>query len=195
MDILLSIASVDITNTTGYGWLDPKGNGKFASWRAHLCQVRDEEPGQFYDRWYELFDSTFLDRRVFDHYYTKMEELIDLTPSGRELVHGGFGYGNVLVHDGQVTGVLDWQDARYGDHVFDLAYMLYWLDGGIQEVCVNVYKESLRKLGRSEAHLEDRIKCYQYYTGVDGLRFAAKTKNEGSYRAVLDKLSLLDGTN
>jgi len=194
-DILLRIASVDTSDTTGYGWLDLNGNGKFASWRDHLCQVRDEEPGQFYDRWHELFDSTFLDRKVFDHYYTSMEDLIDLTPSRRELVHGGFGYGNVLVNDDQITAVLDWQDARYGDHVFDLAYMLNWLDESTQEACVNVYKESLRKLGRSEARLEDRIKCYRYYTGVDGLRFSAKTKNEGFYRAVLDKLSLLDEIN
>jgi hygromycin-B 4-O-kinase len=68
MGLLLSIASVDTSDTAGYGWLDPNGNGKFASWREHLCQVRDEEPGQFYDRWHELFESTFLDRRVFAHY-------------------------------------------------------------------------------------------------------------------------------
>jgi hygromycin-B 4-O-kinase len=195
MDILLRIASVDTSDTTGYGWLDVNGNGKFASWREHLCQVRDEEPGQFYDRWHELFDSTFLDRKVFDHYYTKMEDLIDLTPSRRELVHGGFGYGNVLVNDGQIAAVLDWQDARYGDPVFDLAYMLNWLDRSTQKACVNVYRASLKKLGRSEAHLEDRMKCYQYYVGIDGLRFAAKTENENFHRAVLDKLSLLDGTN
>ena len=94
-----------------------------------------------------------------------------------------------------ITGVLDWQDARYGDHVFDLAYMLNWLDGSTQEACVNIYKELLKKLGRSEARLEGRMKCYQYYTGVDGLRFAAKTKNERFYRAILDKLSLLDGVD
>jgi hygromycin-B 4-O-kinase len=195
MDLLLRIASIDTSGTTGYGWLDVNGNGKFTSWREHLCQVRDEEPGQFHDRWHRHFDSTFLDRKVFDHYYTKMEDLIDQTPSRRQLVHGGFGYGNVLVKDGQIIAVLDWQDARYGDSIFDLAYMRNWLDASIQEMCRNVYKESLERLGCSEAHLEDRIKCYQYYTGIDGLRFAAKTENESFYRAVLDKLALLDGTN
>jgi len=195
MDTLLRIASVDTSDTTGYGWIDLNGNGIFASWREYLCQIRDEEPGQFYDRWHELFDSTFLDREVFDHYYTIMENMIDMTPSRRELVHGGFGYGNVLVNDDRVTAVLDWQDARYGDHVFDLAYMLNWLEKSTQEACVNVYKESLRKLGPSETRVEDRIKCYRYYSGIDGLRFAAKTKNEGFYRAVLDKLSLLNEIN
>ena len=192
MDILLRIASVDISGTTGFGWLGLDGNGRFESWREHLCQVRDEEPGQFYGLWHTLFDSTFLDKKVFDHYYTKMESLIDLTPSRRELVHGGLCGGNVLVNGGQVTAVLDWQDARYGDHVFDLAYMLYWLDRSVQEACMNVYEESLRKLGRSEAGLRDRVRCYQYYTSVDALRFTAKTRNERFYRAVLDKLALLD---
>jgi hygromycin-B 4-O-kinase len=50
MDLLLRIASIDTSGTTGYGWLDVNGNGKFTSWREHLCQVRDEEPGQFHDR-------------------------------------------------------------------------------------------------------------------------------------------------
>lgn len=195
MDILLRIASIDTSGTTGYGWLDSNGNGRFDSWRAHLCQVGDEEPGYFYDRWHKLFDSTFLDRKVFDHYYTKMKDLIDLIPSRRELVHGGLCGGNVLVDDGQVAVVLDWQDARYGDHVFDLAYMLYWLDKSAQEACMNAYKESLKKLGLSEARLKDRVKCYQYYMSVDALRFTAKTKNERLYRAVLDKLSLLDGAD
>ena len=194
MDILLRIASVDISDTAGYGWFDRNGNGRFASWREHLCQIRDQEPGQFYGQWHELFDSTFLDRKVFDHYYTKMETLIDRVPSRRELVHGGFGWGNILVNDGRIVCVLDWQDARYGDHVYDLTYMLYWLDESMQAACVNAYKEALKKLGRSEDRLEDRMKCYQYYIGVDVLRFTAKTKNEGFYRAVLDKLALLDET-
>ena len=192
MDILLSISSIDVSDTSGYGWLDGNKNGKFASWQEHLRQVRDEEPGEFYDRWHGLFDSTFLDRNLFDDFYKKMEDRLDLTPSSRELVHGGFGYGNVVVNDRQISGVLDWQDARYGDHIFDLAYMINWLDRSLQEACVNVYQESIRKIGRSEAHLEDRIKCYWYYIGLDGLRFAAKTENEGFYKAVLDKLSLID---
>ena len=195
MDILLRIASVDTSDTVGYGWLEADGNGKFSSWREHLCQVREEEPGRFYGRWHHLFDTTFLERKVFDRYYAKMKELIEAAPSRRELVHGGFGYGNLLVEQGRVAVVLDWQDARYGDPVFDLAYMLYWLDEKGRKACVKAYQESLKRRGRSEACLEERVKCYQYYTGVDGLRFAAKTKNEKFYRAMLDKLSLLEGTN
>jgi hygromycin-B 4-O-kinase len=194
MDMLLKIARVDTSDTTGYGWLNAKGNGRFASWREHLCQVNAEEPGYFFGRWHELFESTFLDRKVFDHYHTKMMELVDLTPSRRELVHGGFGWGNMLVNDGRIVCVLDWQDARYGDHVYDLTYMLYWLDESMQAACVNAYQEALKKLGRSEDRLEDRLKCYQYYIGVDVLRFTAKTKNEEFYRAVLEKLALLDRT-
>jgi hygromycin-B 4-O-kinase len=192
MDLLLKIASVDTSENSGYGWLAPYGNGICGSWREHLCQVKEEELGNFYGRWHKLFETTFLDRQVFEHYYRKMEALIDLTPSRRELVHGGFGYGNVLVKDGQVSVVLDWQDARYGDHVFDLAYLLNWYDKPTQEAGLKVYQESIERIGRVEAHLNERIKCYQLYTGIDGLRFAAKTNDEGLYRTLLDKLSQLD---
>jgi aminoglycoside phosphotransferase (APT) family kinase protein len=100
----------------------------------------------------------------------------------------------MLVNDGRIVCVLDWQDARYGDHVYDLTYMLYWLGESTQAACMNVYKEALKRLDRSEDRLEDRMKCYQYYIGVDVLRFTAKTKNEEFYRAALDKLAQLDGT-
>lgn len=192
MDMLLRIASVDTSDTTGYGWLDSNGNGRFASWREHLCQVRDEEPGLFYDRWHVLFDTTFLSRKVFDEYYGKMEALIDSTPLRRELVHGGFGYGNVLLDNGQVTAVLDWQDARYGDHVLALMYTLSWLDRSKREAFLSAYKSALKRHGRSEDRIEDRIKCYEYYTGLDGMRFAAKTMDKRFYRGVLDQLTLVD---
>jgi hypothetical protein len=46
----------------------------------------------------------------------------------------------------------------------------------------------LEKLECWEAYLEERIICYLYYIGLDGLRFAAKTRDEAFYRAVLDRL-------
>ena len=39
-----------------------------------------------------------------------------MTPSRRELVHGGFGYGSAWIGEEQVIAVPDWQEARYGDY-------------------------------------------------------------------------------
>ena len=94
-----------------------------------------------------------------------------------------------------VTGVLDCQNARYGVHVFDLAYMLNWLDESTQEACMNVYKESLRKLGRSETHTRRQNEVLPVLFRCRRVTFCSEDKEREIHRAVLDKLvRLLDRT-
>ncbi|MEZ5657149.1 MAG: phosphotransferase family protein [Burkholderiaceae bacterium] len=49
-------------------------------------------------------------------------------PVPPRLVHGDFRLGNLMVHDGHLSGVLDWELAHLGDPVEDLAYacMTVW---------------------------------------------------------------------
>lgn len=126
---LAGISSVAMTDTGGFGWFDPAGHGPDASWKVHLGRVAEVEPGMFYGNWHGLFETTFLERDRYDAYFARMTELPDSISVPRLLVHGGFGYGNVLVEDDTVTVVLDWQDARFGDPLFDLAYMDFWPSG------------------------------------------------------------------
>jgi Ser/Thr protein kinase RdoA (MazF antagonist) len=41
------------------------------------------------------------------------------------LLHGGFRPGNLIVADGRVTGVIDWEDAYLGDPAEELALVLH----------------------------------------------------------------------
>jgi aminoglycoside phosphotransferase (APT) family kinase protein len=40
----------------------------------------------------------------------------------RALLHGDFGFHNLLVHEGRITGLLDWEFCHVGDVAEDLAY-------------------------------------------------------------------------
>ncbi|WP_250037575.1 phosphotransferase [Paractinoplanes maris] len=48
---------------------------------------------------------------------------------GDDLVHFDFHPGNVLVDDGHVTGLIDWDGAARGDRHFDLVTLRFWLTG------------------------------------------------------------------
>jgi len=185
MDCLVKIESVDLEGTVGYGWLDNKFNGAFSSWPDHLMQIKDEEPGYFYGEWHHLFKTTFLDKNIFDKYLGRLERLLPKLPDERYLVHGGFGYGNVLVHDHNVSAVLDWQDARYGDPLFDLAYMVFWRNDSVAAKCLDVYQSSISKSTISMENFNARMACYKYYIGLDSMRFSAKTNNHSFYKYVL----------
>jgi aminoglycoside phosphotransferase (APT) family kinase protein len=53
---------------------------------------------------------------------TTLESVWPLPPRNRPtLLHGDFWPGNVLGHAGQIAAVIDWEDARVGDPLSDLA--------------------------------------------------------------------------
>jgi hygromycin-B 4-O-kinase len=171
---LKKIADTELL-TSGYGWLDETGKGKFKSWREHLEFVREEEPGMFYENWHELFDTTFLEKDKFDLYYSKMEELFKYIPDVRQLVHSGYCGGNILLDNGGVSAILDWQDARYGDSVFDLAYMTFWMDKEQKNICIEEYIKVFG-VNTNIDNLSERIRCYQFYTGIDGTEICSKNR-------------------
>ncbi len=100
---------------------------------------------------------------------------------GREdrfLVHGGYGYGNLLIENGRVTGVLDWIDATYGDFVYDVAWLDYFR-GDIKYP--ELYEQYAAERGLSIPSFRERLLCYQGFIGLDGLRFFAKTGDAAGY--------------
>jgi hygromycin-B 4-O-kinase len=115
--------------------------------------------------------------------------LLDKCPEERYLVHGGYGYNNVLAQDGRVTAVLDWIDAMYGDFVYDFAVLNQWPPPGIDypELLYQYYTNR----GVSLPNFKQRLNCYQLYKGLDGMRFFAKTKNQQAYQSTRQKLENL----
>jgi aminoglycoside phosphotransferase (APT) family kinase protein len=63
------------------------------------------------------------------------------------LLHGDFRTGNYLVHEGELTAILDWEFAAFGDPLEDLGWMLgrYWRFG--------VYDREAGGIGSREALL------------------------------------------
>lgn len=46
--------------------------------------------------------------------------------AGADIVHGDLSPGNILVHQGHISGVVDWDAAGCGDRAFDLALLLFY---------------------------------------------------------------------
>jgi len=189
-DTLLALSSIDVSDTSGYGWLDADDEGGWETWEGHLSFVREEEPEKmFYGRWHGLFETTFLERRRFEEYFGRMTRLLEGLQVPRRLVHGGFGYDNVLVHEGKVSAVLDWQDARFGDPLFDVAYLDFW-PSGID--LVDRFEAHCGERGTLSDDYRRRIRCYKYYIGLDAMRFFAKTDNRGAYDGAVQILESLE---
>ncbi|WP_420443555.1 phosphotransferase family protein [Candidatus Poriferisodalis sp.] len=59
------------------------------------------------------------------------------------LVHGAYRTGNVLIHDDQVSAILDWELQVIGDPMYDVAYMLTELNREGTELLSNVVPREL----------------------------------------------------
>jgi len=83
-----------------------------------------------------------------------------------DVVHGDFAPENLLVRDGRITAVVDWEQSRVGDVAFDLAGMMYDIEIGSKagpQVLAALYRE-----------IESRVPpdAWRLYTGIYAVRYA-----------------------
>jgi hygromycin-B 4-O-kinase len=154
----LAIGQVDLSATSGFGHFDLAGNGRFMTWRDCLRSFLERDG---YD-WLTIsaHGSTAIVNRMLEQY----EALIEHCPEERRLVHGDFGSNNVLVHDGQITAVLDWGDMLYGDPLYDVATAYFWRT---QERSMDLQAAYFEERLSGLPNYHQRITCYQLRAALD----------------------------
>ena len=188
IEVIHAIHETNISDTHGYGLFDDQEVGMCANWQEHLLRIKEEEPEwEFFGKWHALFETTFLERDVFTFVFQDMVKLLDYCPRERYLVHGGPSFGNVIAHEGQITGVIDWLDARYGDFVYDVAGSDIWAP---RLRMADRFQQFCEERGIALPHYEQRLRCYRCYMCLDGMRYYAKVGNVEGYRWV--KKAILD---
>ncbi len=182
IETLFAIHQTNVQDWRHYGWIGDDGEGRFPTWQSFIGRVSEEErPDGFYGQWHTLFQTTFLERDFFEQVYQRMMDLLQFCPPERWLVHGEYGYNNVLVENGRVTAVLDWTDAMYGDFVYDIAAMDFWLPKDLE--LPRRIEQYYAGQGMAIANYAQRITCYKCCGGLDAMRFFAKTNDQAAYHA------------
>lgn len=101
----------------------------------------------------ELLASKVLDTetvsKIKDFYLESPLFTKDIEPS---LLHGNFGFGNIIVEDNKIKGIIDWEWASFGHNEEELAVLLY-----------RVYKTDLQK----EAFMDGYRKSHTISTDFD----------------------------
>ena len=93
-------------------------------WQDYLLSVGEEEESGFFGKWHRLFEDSFFGTAVYStNCATKCSDCLAYLPTERYLIHGDYGFNNVLADEGRVTAVLDWANAKFGDFLFDVAYL------------------------------------------------------------------------
>ncbi|MBI3943998.1 MAG: aminoglycoside phosphotransferase family protein [Chloroflexi bacterium] len=183
LQVWKDISKINVTDTQGFGVFDSTGAGQFSSWRGYLLSLLDPK---IYD-WPVVMAQ--LEQSAVQQLINAFQLLVPHMPEDRMLVHGDFGSNNILTDGSRITAVLDWDLAKYGDSLFDIATAYFWspwLD------CMQVFAEYC------ESHLtplpgyHERIFCYQLWIGLreihDNVMDGNSEMAEWHYRRSLDIL-------
>lgn len=178
--VLKEIHLSDISKTSGYGLWNLNGVARYQSWKDYLLHIK--ESGYF--DWVNLSNEGLLDMRIFEKSYNKIVDLSKYVSEERSLLHGDYGFNNVLIKRKNVSGVLDWALSKYGDFVYDIALLAFWednIDYG------KLFKDNY-KYYKSLINYEERLTCYILHVGLSTLGFYAKWGNVNAYNTAKNRM-------
>lgn len=181
-ETLDAIHRVDASRFSGWGLTDAHYHGRFDSWENYLLSLYNQK---FKVDWRILAQHTFLEANVFAEFFDAMRELLPYCPREKFLVHGDFGFENVVSDGERITGVLDWAEARLGDFLYDVAYLDFWS----KDVPYgDLWYARALKQGRVVQHFEERMRCYLLNQGLGSLIIPAIRGDEREYLRVRERM-------
>ncbi|WP_160713283.1 phosphotransferase family protein [Chitinophaga solisilvae] len=183
LETLQHIHQLDTQHLSGWGHTDANGNGMFDSWEAWLSAIYNHKTPV---SWQELAAATWLEADLFRQLITRMESLYPYLPREKKILHGDYGFDNVLLTpDGKISAVLDWSDMQLGDELFDLIHMNEpWINPPESVNYLQLWLEDRQRKGIATPHVNERVTCYSIYYTLLHLHIYTTRQDEDSYREV-----------
>jgi hygromycin-B 4-O-kinase len=172
-----ALRQLDTASYTGWGLTDSRGTGQFESWGGYLLSLYNQK---FDYDWRTLIHNSFIERDLFQAYYDEMQRLLAYCPREKYVVHGDYGFTNVVADGDKVTGVLDWAEWKLGDFLYDVMYLDFWSD--------DIPYGSLWRAEHTTLHFGERMRCYTLHQGLGTMAIAAVKKDEGMYTRVKERM-------
>ncbi len=183
LDKLGAIHAQDVDDLPDWGLTDARGEGRFASWPHYLRSFYNQK---FDFSWQALIRESLLERPLYMTVRAGFEEMLTYVPSGKWLVHGDYGFDNVVAAGRRVTGVLDWAEMRLGDFVYDIAYLDFWSKDSYYS---NLWLAQAQTHGQEPPHFQERRLCYMLHQALGSLAIAA-IRNDATEYAWLREYAL-----
>lgn len=180
MSLFDALRSADLSQTSGYGLWDARGQGSHTSWKAYVLDVINDHEGSITHGWSEHLQSQSNLREMFNSLYEILEKHVDACPESRELIHSDLLNFNVLALDHKISGVIDWQCSMYGDSLYDIAWFLYYAPWYPQFASIGLEEKILTHFQQTATHTENidkRLLCYYLHIGLGSIAYNAFKKD------------------
>jgi hygromycin-B 4-O-kinase len=177
LEVLSAIHHTDVSDTSGYGgWTDWIGPSTSAA--SEIAEtIRDLEAQAA-----EANDSEM------KHALTAARRFLPYVSEERRLLHGDYGFNNVVTDGTSITGVFDWANSAYGDPVKDVAWLNFWqsdIDFG------ELYEPYLKEPGTGIPHYQERLQLFLYLEVAGSLGFFRSKGSPSGRQFVCSRLAQL----
>lgn len=110
-----------VTSPAGAGLVRPDFTGSSPSWHDYLYRMLSGEDPEF--NWSAITQHPWVDAALLSRALDQIAARVDALPRLPQprLLHGDLNPSNIFVHHGQITGIIDWSYARFGDPLYDFA--------------------------------------------------------------------------
>jgi hygromycin-B 4-O-kinase len=178
------IGKIGLADTTGYGIWTPDQRALYSSWADALLAIGTETarvPG-----WRAALADSDIGLGPFEAGVSAIAALAPYLPAERRMIHGDLLSRNVLVADGNVSAVLDWGNAMYGDSLYDAAWLIYWWPWYPEWRAIDIKAALLahwRANGPLPVNLHERLHAYLIHIGLDAIAYCTFQRRWDEVRA------------
>ncbi|WP_406051000.1 phosphotransferase family protein [Kribbella sp. NBC_00889] len=166
------IGRIDVTDTVGYGIWTADRRAPYSSWVDALVAIGTETarvPG-----WRAALADSDIGLGSVEAGLTAIAALAPYLPAERRMIHGDLLSRNMLVAGSNVSAVLDWGNAMYGDSLYDAAWLIYWWPWYPDWRAIDINAALLahwRANGPLPANLRERLHAYLIHIGLDAIAY------------------------
>lgn len=165
------LAKIHSVETTGFGDLDRHGMGRYTTWDGYISSILSQaeplmiaarEGGYSEDSVKKALEIIERDRPLFRD-----------VPS--HLLHGDFGPKHILTENDEITGVIDFENCKGGDPIYDFANWDFWYG---ESIPLDWLKEGYsNKEVIDDPNFTRKLDLYKLHFGLDVLKYFHETGN------------------
>ena len=169
--MLAKTFQVDISKTSGYGDVDfSTGNAQSSTWRGSL---ENELLNLDISRLQQSARNIGLPHDMVNQFVEQFNDNLPYVSETRRLLHGDPGGDNVLVKDGEVAALLDWEQMAYGDWMRDFSRFSFWEKKSYGDALAFANKFNLES-----ENIKERTAVYWAINALRNIEFADVQKSE-----------------
>ncbi len=191
-----AMRTLDPGPARGFGLWGADGDAAAESWSGYLLEAASDAPERRTHGWRKLIARSAVGEGTFLRGLGLLQDL-DIDDVPRSLVHADLINRNVLVGDGEITGIFDWGCSLYGDHLYELAWFEFW-SPWYPNLDLSLLRAELERRWAASGYLpkarEQRLMACYLHIGLDHLAYNAFIGDETNLIATAARMmSLVDG--